>query len=393
MADRLPETNKYLNLRACIENLSRNPGAEIVRYGWRKKDVISLGQGEGDAPTPDFIIAGAEKALAAGKTFYAPVLGHPEARQEVSNYYSRIYNLQIPTQRVFMTSSGTTAMHLALTALLDEGDEVIAVTPIWRNLLAAVELAQGRIKEVALRDTDGKWSLDLDKLFDACTSKTRVIMIASPSNPTGWVMSRAEMEALLEFTRPRGIWIISDEVYGRIVYDGTRAPSFLDVAEPEDRLFTVNSFSKAWAMTGWRLGWLVGPADAEEAIRDIALYNTMGPPSFTQYAAIEALRHGEPFIAQQLQLWRSNMDVVFERFARNGRISGFPPEATFYAFFKVEGERDCLGLARRMIDEGSLSLAPGCAFGTVGQGYIRLCFAVSRPRLDEALDRLEQVIK
>jgi len=387
------DTERYLKLRACIENLSRNPGADIVRYGWRRKDVISLGQGEGDAPTPDFIIKAAEKALASGKTFYAPVLGHPEARQEVSDYYARIYGLQVPTQRIFMTSSGTTAMHLALTAILDEGDEVIAVTPIWRNLLAAVELAQGRITEVALRDEAGQWRLDLEELIASCTPKTKAILIATPSNPTGWVMKQPEMTALLEFARKKGIWIISDEVYGRIVYDGTRAPSFLDVAEPGDRLFTVNSFSKAWAMTGWRLGWLVGPADAEEGIRDIALYNTMGPPSFTQYAAIEALRSGEPFIKQQLDLWRGNREYVFERFAQNGRIEGAPPEAAFYAFFRIKDEQDCLGFAKRLIDEASLSLAPGCAFGKVGHGYIRLCFAVSRPRLDEALGRLEQIIK
>lgn len=389
----MPDTVSYLNLRACVEGLSSNPGAEIIRYGRRKKDVLSLGQGEGSAATPDFIVKGAEKALASGKTFYGPILGQDDLRQEISNYYNRLYQLDIPTHRVFVTGSGTTAMHLCLTALLDEGDEVVAVTPIWRNLLGAIELAEAKIREVPLDEKDGRWVLDLDKLFDACGRKTKVILLTSPSNPTGWVMSREEMKAVLDFARMNDLWIISDEVYSRLTYDRVRAPSFLDVAAPDDKLFTINSFSKAWAMTGWRLGWLVGPAESEAPIRDIAMYDNMGPPAFTQYGAIEALRHGEDFIAEQLDLWRGNMEFLYERLAATGRITGSKPEATFYSFFRVEGEPDCLTFARRLIDEANLSLAPGCAFGKVGTGFIRLCFAVSRPRLEDAMERLESVLK
>lgn len=381
-----------INLRACIKNLSSNPGAEIVRYGRRKADILSLGQGEGDLPTPDFIRDGVAKALADGKTFYGPVLGIEELRQELSNYYMRLYGLALPSHRTFVTSSGTTAMHLALTAILNEGDEAIAITPIWKNLLGAIELAQATVREVPLDCEDGRWRLDLDRLFDSCTKNTRVILVTSPSNPTGWVMSRAEMQAVIDFARDRDIWIIADEVYARIVYDGTHAPSFLEVAQPDDRLFVVNSFSKSWAMTGWRLGWLVGPAAAEQHIRDIALYNNMGPPTFTQYGAIEALRHGEDFIRQQLDLWAGNRAYLNDRFKAHNRIIADMPEATFYSFFRIAGESNCLDFARRLIDESSLSLAPGCAFGRVGRGYMRLCFAVSRPRLEDALDRLERTL-
>ena len=392
MAPKLPEHITDLNFRPCVANLSRNPGAEIVRYGWRKKDILSLGQGEGDAPTPAFITEGAQRAIEAGKTFYGPVLGHDEVRQEVSNYYDRIYNIHMPTNRIFMTGSGTTAMHFALTALLDEGDEVVAVTPIWKNLLGAVELMQARFKEVALRETDDGWQLDMDRLISACNKKTKVILITTPSNPSGWVMSREEIKTVLEFARAHGIWIVADEVYGRITYDMPHAPSFLEFAEPKDRLFTVNSFSKTWAMTGWRLGWLTGPAGAEDAVRDIALYNNLCPPTFTQYAAIEALRHGEPFIEEQRALWQSNLDMLAQRLEATGRVRFTKPQSTFYAFFRVD-EPDCLDLTRRLIDDVSLSLAPGCAFGKVGQGYVRLCFAVSEPRLDQALERLERGLK
>ncbi len=384
--------NDDMDFRRCIKNLSDNPGAEIIRYGRRKKDILSLGQGEGDAPTPDFICRGAEQAMATGKTLYGPVLGHDDLRQEISNYYARIYKLALPTNRIFATSSGTTAMHLALTALLEEGDEVVAVTPIWKNLLGAVELMQAQFKEVPLRSENGIWTLDLEALFDACTKNTRILLINSPSNPTGWVMTSAEIKAVMDFARARNIWVVSDEVYGRIVYDGQRAPSFLDHATADDRLFVINSFSKSWAMTGWRLGWLVGPARAEKAIRDIALYDNMGPPTFAQYGAIEALRHGEDFISAQLDLWRGNMDYMATRLAAQDRVIFTPPESTFYGFFKIDGEEDCLAFARRLIDDVSLLLAPGCAFGRAGQGYIRLCFAVSRDRLSDALGRLERAI-
>lgn len=387
------EDQHYLNLRHVVENLSLNPGAEIVRYGRRRKDVLSLGQGEGDMPTPEFILAGAHRALETGKTFYGPVLGHEELRDEISDYYKRIYGLELPMNRVFVTGSGTTGMHLALTALLDEGDEVVAVTPIWKNLLGAIELAQAKVTEVPLDENEGVWSLDLDRLFDSCSDNTKALLITTPSNPAGWVMSHDEMKAVLDYARKRGIWIISDEVYGRVVFEGLHAPSFLEVAEPTDRLFTINSFSKNWAMTGWRLGWMVGPARAEEAIRDVALYDNMGPPSFTQFGGIEALRHGEPFLEEQIALWRSNLGLITEQFDQSNRITAFRPQSTFYSFFKVEGEEDCLTFARRLIDDVGLSLAPGCAFGKVGKGYMRLCFAVSQEKLEKCLDRLDTALR
>ncbi len=387
-----PVTEKDYNFRPVLKRLSPNQGAEILRYGWRRPDILSLGQGEGDAATPDFIAEAANKALKDGKTFYGPALGINELRQEISNYYSNIYRLNIPTGRIFATGSGTTAMHIALTSLLDEGDKVVAVTPIWKNLLGAIELAEAKTVQVPLDETPDGWKLDLDRLFDACTARTKLILIITPSNPTGWVMSREEIGRVLEFARSRGLWIVADEVYGRIVYDGLHAPSFLEQAAPDDLLYVVNSFSKSWAMTGWRLGWLVGPAAAESTVRDIALYDNLGPATFIQHAAIAALRHGEPFIRQQLDLWRGNRDYTMERFARTGRIVMPEPEATFYGFFRVEGEEDSMAFARKLIDEAALSLAPGCAFGKCCGSYMRMCFAVSRARLDDALTRLESVL-
>jgi len=385
---------KFPQFRSVLSGLSPNQGAEMLRYGWTKPGIISLAQGEGSMKTPDFIADATYKALQDGKTFYAPVLGVPELRQEISNYYSNVFNMSMPTSRIFVTSSGTTAMHLALTAVLDEGDEIIAVTPIWKNLLGAIELTQAKGVQVPLEYKEGEgWTLDLDRLFDSVTSRTKAMLIVTPSNPTGWTMKSEEIKTVLEFARERGIWIIADEVYSRIVFDGVRSPSFLDHAKPDDKLFIVNSFSKAYAMTGWRLGWLIGPADSETPLRDLALYDNMGPPTYAQYGAMAALRHGEPFIAEQVASWKSNLDIVMDRFESNGRIIMPRPQSTFYAFFKVDGEPDCMALVKRLIDESLLSLAPGCAFGKCCAGWLRMCFAVSEPKMLEALDRLEQVVK
>lgn len=382
----------FHHFREDLEHLTPNAGAEMLRYGWRKPDILSLGQGEGCATTPDFISKTAYKSMQEGKTFYAPALGFAEVRQELSDYYKRIYNIDIPTNRLFLTGSGTTAMHLALTSILDAGDEIVAVTPIWKNLLGAAEIARAKVHQVSLELNENRWSLDLNKLFDAVTPQTKAILLVTPSNPTGWTMNEKDIKSVLDFARQRGIWIISDEVYGRLVYDGTHAPSFLEQAQPEDKLYTINSFSKAYAMTGWRLGWLVGPSYSEDVIRDIALYDNMGPASFIQLAGAAALRDGEDFIKQQLNLWRNNRDIFMDFVKAHPQLECPEIDATFYAFFKHKDKPDCMSFCRELIDKVSLSLAPGCAFGQSSRSYIRMCFACSEPKLLEALNRLEKVI-
>jgi aspartate aminotransferase len=386
-------TKEKLNYRPIFSTLSKNAGAEIIRYGRSKENAITLAQGQGDATTPDFICEAVQKAMTDGHTFYGPPIGEPALRQEISDYYKRIFNIDVPMNRIFVTASGTTAMDYALRSLLDPGDDVIAITPIWKNLLSAVEVAQANAIEVPLDEQGGQWSLDLDRLFDSVTDKTRAILIVSPSNPTGWVISDEDIKALLAFSRKTGIWIVADEVYSRLTLNESHAPSFLEHAEDRDFLLTVNSFSKAWAMTGWRLGWLVGPPCAESIICDIALYNTMGAPTPLQYGGIAALRHGEDFIESQKVQWRKNRETLIERFDHHERIQMNPPEATFYSFFKVDGEEKCISFCKDLVDNVGLVLAPGVGFGKDCAGYVRLCYAVSDSLLSEALDRLEEAVR
>ncbi len=391
--------SKNVKFREAVEVLSYNPVMDLLRYAQKQSlerdDMIHLVQGEGSLVTPDFIADAAKSALDNGLTFYAPVLGHELLREEIAAYYERIYGCKVPKGRIFVTSSGMTAMHLSLEAVLSDGDEVVAVTPVWKNLLSAIALTNARCRPAPL-DYNAKtcgWSLDLEKLFATCGEKTRALLIVTPSNPTGWVASDDEIKAILEFARAKNIWVIADEVYGRIVYEGVRAPSFLDHAQEDDRLLVVNSFSKAWAMTGWRLGWIVGPRRTEQRLRDLALYDNMGPNSFIQHGGIAALRQGEDFIAVQIKDWRARRDMVVSRLNAIEGVECPFPESTFYAFFRVNGEPDCIKLCKRFIDEARVSLAPGIAFGEDAKGFIRLCFAVDEARLSEALDRIEKVLK
>lgn len=392
------EIRKGPKFRPVLHALTSNPGVEMMNYAEGKKDMITLGQGEGDSPTPDFICDATYQAMQDGLTTYGPTLGQWPLRETLSQYYKNIYELDIPERRIFVTSSGSTAMHLSLASLLDKGDEVVAITPIWKNLIGAIELTQAENVQVSLDfDKEQGWSLDLDKLFGAVTPKTKVILVVTPSNPTGWSATKEEMKAILDFARERNIWVLSDEVYGRIVYDSDhknmRADSFLDVAQDDDLLLVVNSFSKSWAMTGWRLGWIVGPKIAEDKIRDVALYNNLCPPTFTQYGAIAALNEGEDFLKNQVDLWRSNRDILVDRFKSSGNVDMSYPQATFYGFFKVHGQDDCKLMTKRFIDEAGVLLSPGCAFGATAKGYIRMCFAVSERRLVEALDRMDVVLQ
>jgi aspartate aminotransferase len=386
-------THHQHKYRSCFDKMSANKAAELLRYGKSKVGCISLAQGEGSLKTPPFICEAVQKSLADGKTFYGFGSGITELRQEIATYHARIYGHNIPINRITVTSSGTNAVHLALMSILEEGDEVIALTPIWKNLIGITELAGGKIIDVPMVQKNGQWTFNLDMFLDKVTHRTKAMMIVSPNNPTGWTMSKDDIETILEFARARGIWVIADEVYGRTMHDVSTAPSFLDFAEDDDLLYVINSFSKSWAMTGWRLGWLIGPSTAENKIRDLILYENMGPPTFTQYAGITALRHGEDFILTQKKLWKENQETVVSHLSQFDKISLVKSPAAFYAFFKIEGQEDSFAFAKKLIDEPGVSLAPGGAFGEGFNDYLRLCFAAEKSVLNEALERISPFLR
>jgi len=304
-----------------------------------------------------------------------------------------LYGRLVGGERVLVSSSGMTALMLMAQALIGEGDNLVIVAPVWPNIAAAVTVMGGEPRLVSLDPRPGGgWRLDLERLFAACDSRTRGIFVNSPSNPTGWIISAEEIAALLAFARRRGLWLVADEVYGRIVYGNRAAPSFLDQADPDDRLIVVNSFSKNWAMTGWRLGWMTAPADLLPQLEKLVEFNTSGSPTFLQHAGIVAIRDGEPFIASFVARCRAARDVAIERLMTCRHVEVARPEGAFYAFFRVAGMDDSLAFAKEALRRTKVGLAPGSAFGPMGEGYIRLCFARDPQQVGEAIERLRPLL-
>lgn len=373
--------------------------AEVAMSVFGDPDVVPLWFGEGDLVTPDFVRDAAARGLQAGETFYTWQRGIPELRSALSAYTERLYGIKCPVDRLSLTTGGMQAILLCCQLLLDPGDNVVIVSPIWPNISSATRLVRGEPKYVALdRQKDGSFQLDLQKVFDAVDERTRAIFVNSPGNPTGWTMHAEQQRALLDFARKRGLWIMADEVYARLIYskrpDGRQvAPSFLEHAGPDDPLLVLNSFSKPWAMTGWRLGWLTHPAQLGDEIAKLVQINTSGAPAFLQRGAVAALERGDAFVEQMVERCRAGREQVFQRLSGVPRITIARPEAAFYSFFSVEGVDDTMAFCKKLASQYKVGLAPGEAFAAGGQGNIRLCFASGAERLSKGLDRIEAAVK
>jgi aspartate/methionine/tyrosine aminotransferase len=362
---------------------------EVMNYGRRRGGVMPLWAGEGDLATPAFIAEAATRALAAGETFYTWQRGIPELREALARYHGHVYGRAFSPDEFFITGSGMQAIAIALALVAGSGDEVVIPTPVWPNAAAAVGILGARAIEVPMMLGNGGWSLDLDRLGAAVSPRSRALVLVSPSNPTGWTATLDELHALLTLARRLGLWIVADETYARFWYgEGERAPSFLDVMEVEDRVLFVNTFSKNWAMTGWRMGWITAHPALGQVIENLIQYATSGVAQFMQRAGIAALQRGEGFVAHQIARARRGRDIMCQALAATGRCRFAVPAGAFYLFFTVEGETDTRRLALRLIDEAAVGLAPGTAFGKGGENYLRVCFLRNPEELETAAQRL-----
>jgi len=361
---------------------------EVVNYGRERPGLTPLWVGEGDLPTPGFICEAATRSLAAGETFYTYQRGIPELRAAIARYLTGLYGRGVDAEEVFVTASGMHAIQVAVRMLAGHGDEVVLPTPVWPNLSAAVGVAGARAVTVPMRFGNDGWQLDLDAVFAACGPRTRALFFNTPCNPTGWTMTAEEMRAALAFARDRGLWIIADEIYTRFSYGRPRAPSFFDVMEEGDRILFVNSFSKNWAMTGWRVGWLVAPRSLGQVIENLVQYSTSGVPVFHQRAAVAAIEQGEDFVRYQIERATDSRGLACDALEATGRARFRRPEGAFYLFFAVDGFEDSRTLALRLVDEANVGLAPGTAFGPGGEAFLRLCFLTGAEKLRPAMDRL-----
>jgi len=379
-------------------NILDLPGSRIrvvTRASADIPNMIKLWFGEGDEPTPEFVREGAKAALDRGETFYAANRGIAPLLQAISDYLKRGYDAEIGSDRIVVTASGMNAIMITIQCLIEPGDSAVIIGPLWPNGRSAVRAMGGEPRDVYLQpQEDGRWKLDMQQLFDACDETTKLIMINSPGNPTGWVATEDELKQILEFCRERGIWILSDEVYGRIVYNGAKhAPSYYTIAQPEDPVVIVNSFSKSWSMTGWRLGWIVAPPRLCAAVEKMTEFNISHPTTFVQWGGVSALNEGDDYIDGLVERYKRAADMVYQALAPLPRVKLGKPEGAFYAFFALDGLTDSVELCKQIAREAQVGLAPGVAFGPAGEGRIRLCYAASLPKLSQALERLVPLLK
>ena len=390
-------------MRQAVLNLEESMIRQVANAGMGRSDVLKFWFGESDEVTPDFVRDAAIASLHQGETFYAHNLGLPELREAIAAYATslRIDGASlIGADRIAVTSGGVNALMLAVQALVDSGDRVVAVTPVWPNLTAQPAIMGGVVHCVSLHPVNGQWQLDMAELLDAITPDTKLLIINAPNNPTGWTLTRGEQQAILAHCRRTGTWILADEVYERLYYEPSpkgSAPSFLDIALPQDRLVVAHSFSKSFLMTGWRLGWLVMPPAITPHIGKLVEFNTSCAPVFVQRAALTAIEHTADITPRVVSHLKACRDTLVPLLQAIPGVQVATAPGGMYAFFRLEDQLrfgDSLATAKRLVAEAGLGLAPGNAFMVnpplEAQGWLRWCFASQDlNRLVEGARRLE----
>ncbi|MFH1794114.1 MAG: pyridoxal phosphate-dependent aminotransferase [Pseudomonadota bacterium] len=365
----------------------------VMNHGRLREGLIPLWAGEGDLPTPEFITRAAMEALAAGETFYTWQRGIPELREALARYHKRHFGRDFAAEEFLVTGSGMQSIQLAIDAVAGAGDEVVYLSPAWPNLAAAAGVAGVTPVPVHLDWSDNGWACDVDKVAAAITPRTKALFVNTPSNPTGWTADIDTLKALLSLAREKGLWIIADEIYSLFYYGGRRAPSFMDVMEPEDRILFVNSFSKNWAMTGWRVGWLKVHPDLQDVFENLIQYSTSGVAQFMQRGAVAALDQGDAFIASQVERAHKARDIVCKILGDTGRARFSVPAGAFYLYFSIDGITDVRQAAFDIVDQANVGLAPGTAFEKDGAGFFRICFHRRLDQVEESANRLAKWIR
>jgi len=369
---------------------------ELAELAMRMEGVLRLYFGEASTPTPDYIKRAAWQALQDGYTYYTENAGLPSLRRALAAHYRRLHGVELdPEGEIVITASGVQALHVAIRAVLDPGDEALVLTPAWPNGAANVCLANAVAREVPHVLSSARYTVDFDALRAALSPRTRLLIYTSPSNPLGWVATPEEQRALLDFAREHDLWLLADEVYERLYWRGKLgepAPSILRLATRQDAVIVIQSFSKSYSMTGWRLGWLVARSDLAAKTAQLNEYIVSHAPSFAQKAAETALEAGEPELLAMLERLKENRDFALHALRAMPGVTAPEPEGAFYLFPRIEGVSDSFQFCLRLLEETRVGLAPGSAFGEGGEGAVRICYAAERAILEEALERLRRFL-
>ena len=356
------------------------------------KDAISLGVGEPDFDTPWHIREEGIYSLEKGKTVYTSNSGLKELREEISKYLDRRFGLQYdPYKETVVTVGGSEAIDIAFRAMLDDGDEVLIPQPCFVSYLPCAKLAGGVPVVINLKE-ENEFRLTPEELLAAITDKTKVLILAFPSNPTGAIMNREELEAIAKIVIEKDIFVISDEIYSELSYAGEHV-SIASLPGMRERTVVINGFSKSYAMTGWRLGYACGPKEIIEQMTKVHQFAIMCAPTTSQYAAVEALKNGDPDVAEMREAYNNRRRLVVSSLREMG-LTCFEPLGAFYVFpcikeFGMTSDE----FATRLLQEEKLAVVPGTAFGDCGEGYLRISYAYSIEQLKTALERLKNFVE
>lgn len=356
--------------------------------------VKKLYFGESNLPTPEFLKRAADKAMRDGFTYYTPNAGLLSTREALARYYQRQQGVAIdPSSEIVVTNSGVQALHVGIRCTLNPGDDALVLTPAWPNACSILQMYGARPIEIAQPLKNGRYTIDIAQLEAALTPRTRLLIYTSPSNPLGWVATVQEQRQLLDFARRHNVWLLADEVYERLVYDGRPVvPSILQLATRDDAVLVAQSFSKSWCMTGWRLGWLIARKDLAQRAAQLNEFIISCAPSFVQRTGEAALEWGDESVRSLVAMLKQNRDFCLSALRAMKGVSVPEPEGAFYLFPRIEGLNDSFDFCKRLLLETQVGLAPGVAFGAGGEGSVRICYAVEKPILEDAMDRLARFL-
>ena len=366
---------------------------ELANVAFGMEGVLRLQFGESNLPTPDYIVAAVARAIADGYTFYTENTGLLSLRAAIAAKYAQLHQVALdPAREILVSASGTQALNVSIRCVIDPGDEALVLSPNWPNGSAIVEMFGARAREIPLVRQGSRYTVDFDALSAALTPRTRLLIYTSPSNPLGWVATVTEQQALLDFCRTHNLWLLADEVYEWLYYGGVVAPSILRLCSREDAVIVVQSFSKSYRMTGWRLGWVVSRADLVAKASQLNEFIVSHAPSMIQKAGETALAEGDDDINGMVELFHERMSFCYETLASVPRISLSKPEGAFYLFPQIDGVKDSFAFALALLKEEKVAVAPGNAFGNGGEGAIRICYAPEMAVLEPAMERFVRFV-
>jgi aspartate/methionine/tyrosine aminotransferase len=381
-----------------VESVPHSRIRELAEIAMSMDGVYRLYFGESNVPTPDYIKEAAVRAMADGYTYYTENAGLPSLRRALAAYYRRLHAVELdPASEIVVTASGVQALSVGIRCTLDPGDEALVLTPAWPNGASNVAMCSAVAREIPHPLCNGRYRIDFDALAAALTPRTRLLIYTSPSNPLGWVATEDEQQALLDFARRHNLWLLADEVYDRLYYAGAKlgdpVPSIMRKATRDDAVIVVHSFSKSYCMTGWRVGYLIARRDLAHKATQLNEFIISHAPSIAQRAAETALAEGEDELARMLARLKDNRDLCFAALRGIPGVTVPEPDGAFYLFPKIDGLTDSFDFCRRLLTETRVGIAPGVAFGTGGEGSVRICYAAERSILEPAMEKLARFMR